>query len=113
MESIRKQNIANALRDYCDRYESQNKAAKSLKNVSPATISQMLNGNWDLIKDEMWRNVAAQIGYREEKWEAVETRGFKRLKKYLADAKENSLVMAITGDAGTGKTFAIKNYVAN
>lgn len=113
MENIRKQNIVNALRDYCDRYDSQNKAANSLKNVSAATISQMLNCNWELIKDDMWRNVAAQIGYKEEKWEAVETRGFKRLNKYLQDAQDNSLVMAITGDAGTGKTFTLKNYVAN
>jgi len=113
MESIKKQNIANALRDYCGRYESQNKAANSLKNVSPATISQMLNGNWELIKDEMWRNVAAQIGFKESKWEAVEIRGFKRMKQYLADAQENSLVIAITGEAGTGKSFAINNYVAN
>ena len=113
MENIRKQNIVNALRDYCDRYDSQNKAANSLKNVSAATISQMLNNNWELIKDDMWRNVAAQIGYKEEKWEAVETRGFKRLNKYLQDAQDNSLVMAITGDAGTGKTFTIKNYIAN
>ena len=113
MESIKKQNIANALRDYCGRYESQNKAANSLKNVSPATISQMLNGNWELIKDEMWRNVAAQIGFKEGKWEAVAIKGFKRMKQYLADAQDNSLVIAITGDAGTGKTFAIKDYVAN
>lgn len=113
MENIRKQNIVNALRDYCDRYDSQNKAANSLKNVSAATISQMLNNNWELIKDDMWRNVAAQIGYKEERWEAVETRGFKRLNKYLQDAQDNSLVMAITGDAGTGKTFTIKNYIAN
>lgn len=111
MENIRKENIAGALREYCGRYESQNKAANSLKNVSAATISQMLNGNWELIKDDMWRNVAAQIGYREEKWEAVETSGYKRLNRMLADAQANSLVMAVTGDAGTGKTFTVKHYV--
>ena len=112
MEAIKKENIVNALRTYCERYDSQNRAANSLKNVSSATISQMLNGNWELIKDEMWRNVAAQIGYKEERWEAVETDGYKRLNHYLEDAKNNSLVMAVTGDAGTGKTYAIKHYVA-
>ena len=49
MENLKKQQIANALRTYCERYASQNKAANSLKNVSAATISQMLNGNWELI----------------------------------------------------------------
>ena len=63
MESIKKQNIATALSTYCERYESQTRAANSLKNVSAATISQMVNGKWDMIKDDMWRNVAAQIGH--------------------------------------------------
>ena len=76
MEDIKKQQIVNALRNYCERYESQAKAANSLKNVSAATVSQMLNGKWELIKDDMWRNVAAQIGWKEEKWNAVATRDF-------------------------------------
>ena len=112
METIRKQNIALALRDYCGRYESQNRAARSLTNVSAATISQMLNGKWELITDEMWRNVAAQTGYREEKWEAVETTGYRRLMFLLGDIKAGSLVMGITGDAGSGKTFALKQFAA-
>ncbi len=113
METIKKQNIANALRTYCERYESQNKAANSMKNVSAATVSQMLNGKWELINDDMWRNVAAQIGYKDERWEAVETTDYRRMMALLDDVKENSLVMAITGDAGTGKTFACKQYTAN
>lgn len=113
MELLKKQNICNSLRAYCDRYESQNRAANSLKGVSSATISQMLNNNWELIKDEMWRNVASQIGYKDERWEAVETANFKRMQALLADVKENSLVMAITGDAGTGKTFAAKHFAEN
>lgn len=112
MENIKKQNIVQQLVKYCERYDSQTRAATSLRGVSPATISQMINGKWDLIKDEMWRNVAAQIGYKEEKWEAVETSGYKRLNKILGDAQENSLVMGVTGDAGTGKTFACKQYAS-
>ena len=113
MENLNKQQIANALSTYCDRYASQNKAANSLKNVSAATISQMLNGNWDLIKDEMWRNVAAQIGYKDDKWEAVETGNYTRMITLLSDVKEHSLVMGICGDAGSGKTFACKQYAAS
>lgn len=112
MENLKKQQITNALRSYCSRYASQNKAANSLKNVSAATISQMLNGNWELIKDEMWRNVASQIGYKDDRWQAVETSNFIRMTSLLADVKANSLVMAITGDAGSGKTFACRQYAA-
>jgi DNA transposition AAA+ family ATPase len=113
MELITKTNIANALRSYCERYGSQNKAAASMKGVSAATISQMLNSNWELITEEMWRNVAAQIGYKADKWEAVHTTDFRLLTNILEDVKENSLVMAVTGDAGSGKTFALRNYTEN
>lgn len=110
MENLKKQQIANALRTYCERYASQNKAANSLKNVSAATISQMLNGNWELIKDDMWRNVATQIGYKDERWATVETSNYTHLISLLDDVKNNSLVMGITGDAGTGKTYTCKQY---
>ena len=112
METIKKQNITNALATYCERYESQTRAANSLKNVSPATISQMLNGKWELIKDDMWRNVAAQIGYKEERWEPVETTGYRRMMRILDDAQTNAMVMGIVGDAGTGKTFACRQYAS-
>lgn len=110
MNTVQKQNITTKLRLYCERYESQNKAAASMKGVSSATISQMLNGNWELIKTEMWRNVASHIGYREENWAPVETRDFRLMTKLLSDARENSLVLAVTGNAGTGKTFAVRTF---
>ena len=112
MESIKKQQIQRALRTYCERYESQNKAANTMKGVSSATVSQILNENWDLITDAMWRNVATQIGYKENRWEAVETNNYRQMMMLLADVKENSLVMAITGEAGSGKTFAATQYTA-
>ena len=49
MEQIKKQQIANALKQYSERYESQNKAAVAI-GVSSATVSQIINGNWELIK---------------------------------------------------------------
>jgi len=110
MKIQEKENIKAALAGYCDRMGSQNKAANSLKNVSSATVSQMLNGNWDLITDEMWRSVAAQIGYDNRSWVVVETRGYKRMTALLDDAQRNSLVFAVTGDAGCGKSEAAKTY---
>lgn len=111
METITKKQIQEKLADYCGRYDSQNKAAASLKGVSSGTISQMLNNNWELISDEMWRNVGSQIGYSRNNWEIVETRDFRLLSTLLKDAKENSNVYAVTGDAGTGKSIALRRYV--
>lgn len=110
MEEIKKQQITLALKRYCDRYESQKRAANSLKDVSAATVSQMLNGNWSQISDEMWRTVAAQTGVKDTNWEAVETTTYKRMTKILSDCQTGALVMGVTGDAGTGKTYAVKRY---
>ena len=111
MKDRDKEQIKKALRRYADRFESQNKAANSLKGVSSATVSQMLSEHWELIKDEMWRNVASQIGHEENQWQGVQTGDFKRLTALLRDAQAYSDVFAIMGDAGTGKTYCLKQYV--
>lgn len=102
-----------ALQEYVDRYDSQNQASNTLNGVSSATVSQILNGKWDLIKETMWRTVASQIGWKEYKWVVVETADFKAIKKYLSDAQSSSQVLAFTGDAGSGKSLALKQYVAS
>lgn len=113
ISQTKKQQIAEKLKAYCKQKGSQNKAANSLKGVSSATITQISKGKWELIADEMWRNIASQIGYSDKKWVSIQTRDFKIVSQILADAQENSLVMAITGEAGTGKTFALKTYAEN
>lgn len=105
-----KQQIRERLIDYCNRLGSQNKASNSLKNVSSATISQVINNNWDLIRDEMWRSIAAQIGFPMKDWALVETRDFRMMTTVLADAQVNSMVFAVTGEAGSGKTAAIRAF---
>lgn len=104
-----KTQIVERLKDYVERIGSQNKAANSLK-VSTATVSQILNSNWELLSDEMWRAIAAHIGYSAIEWTTVETRDFKTMNRLLKDAQDNSNVFAVIGEAGTGKTFAIRSY---
>lgn len=113
MTTKEKQQIKQALSEYCALKGGQNKAATTLKQVSAATISQIINDNWELISDEMWRSIAAQIGYDARVWNVCETRGYKRMYSLLADAQNNSLVIAVTGDAGCGKSEAIKCYERN
>lgn len=110
MKKNEKNEIKQKLAEYCELKGSQNKAANSLRGVSSATITQILSSNWDLISDEMWRNVASQIGYDSRSWVVVETRGYKRMYELLSDAQENALVFAVVGDAGSGKSEAIKCY---
>lgn len=110
MKQTEKEAIAAKLRAYVESKESQNAAAKSLRGVSAATVSQMLNGNWELISDDMWRTVANQTGYDPRRWSVVETEGYTRMTQVLTDAQQHSLVMAVVGDAGCGKSQAIKAY---
>lgn len=110
MKKTEKQAIAERLQAYVASKESQNKAAKTLQGVSPATVSQVLNGNWDLISEDMWRTIATQIGYDPRKWVVVETEGYSRMYDILTDAQAHALVFAVTGDAGCGKSQAIKMY---
>lgn len=110
MKYAEKSAIAEKLRGYVEQKESQNAAAKSLRGVSAATVSQILNGKWELIADDMWRTVANQIGYDARKWTVIETAGYGRMTDVLRDAQEHSLVMAVVGDAGCGKSQAIKAY---
>ena len=113
MRKTEKQAIADQLRIYADSKESRNAAAKTLRGVSAATLSQILNGKWELISDDMWRTVAGQIGYDGRQWTVIETEGFRRMTDVLADAQANALVLAVTGDAGCGKSQAIKTYASS
>ena len=102
--------IRDRLVAYCEQKGSQNKGANSLNGVSPATVSKIINGEWELINEVMWRSIAAQIGMKNKNWNIVETRDFKALAAMLADAQENAMVMAVCGDAGSGKTLTIRHY---
>lgn len=112
MQKDEREQIAARLKEYCVQKGSQNKAANSLNGVSSATVSKVLAGDWDTISDEMWRTIASQIGHETRGWQIAETRAYKRMAFLLNNAKTDSLVMAVTGDAGCGKTEAIKNYTA-
>ena len=102
--------IRDRLVSYCEQKGSQNKGANSLNGVSAATVSKIINGDWALINEVMWRSIAAQIGVKQKSWNIVETRDFKMLAGLFADAQENAMVMAVCGEAGSGKTLAIRHY---
>ena len=57
-----KSQIRENLRQYVAKFPSQNKAAQSLTGISSATLSTLLQGKWENISDDMWRNLASQLG---------------------------------------------------
>ena len=111
MRTNEKQQIVENLKGYVAKYGSQNKAAQSLVGISAATVSQLLKGNWDNVSDEMWRNVASQIGYKQgDGWQIVETVAYKEMVFALLDAKEWKNVTWVVGDAGCGKTTTARLF---
>ncbi len=109
-----KKQISEQLRAYCEQKGSQNKAAASLNGVSSATVSKVLAGNWDTIADDMWRSIAGQIGAGKtaEGWHLVPTRAYKAMTFTLESSQRDALVVGVIGEAGSGKTEAIKTYTA-
>lgn len=109
LNDTQKREISENLRTYVGRYSSQNKAANSLKGVSSATVSSILNGNWALISDEMWMKVQSQI-FSSRGWQLYETVAHQSLMLYFLDSQEESSVVWITGPAGIGKSTAAAQY---
>lgn len=111
--SIDKNGIVEALKAYMSQKGGQNKAANSIKGVSAGTLSQMQNGNWEHISDEMWRKVAKAIGFGGKRWNTAETATYKQVHFALEAAQEEARVMSLTAPAGSGKTYAAKEYEAS
>lgn len=115
MENSEKEAIREQLEVFVAQKGSANKAA-AIIGVSAGTISQIRNNNWGLIRDEMWRSVAAAIRQSSgesnaiKSWNIVETNIFKKLTTVFADAQDESLVMAVCAEAGSGKSVAAKCY---
>lgn len=113
MTYAQKRDIQYKLKVYIATFTSQAKACKSLDNVSESTIICMANPKekcWDAISDDMWRNVAAQIGGMADYSKMVETQNFHTLTLYYDLAKQEGTTFALVGSAGWGKTYAAKFY---
>lgn len=106
----KKAEISRQLEQYCERYGSRNSAAASLKNVSPSTVSSVLNGKWENISDPMWRSIRDQIGGSMQDWELVDTPTLKDVYFVLQNAQEERNTIWLTAPAGSGKTAAAELY---
>ena len=109
-KTIDKKGIMEALKGYMEKKGGQNKAANIIKGVSAATLSQMVNGNWDHISDEMWRKVAKAVGFGSKEWKTAATATYLQIHALLRGAQEDARVMSLTAPAGSGKTYAAKEY---
>lgn len=104
-----KTEVVGLLNSEKDRLGSFAKVAKKV-GVSDATISLMVNGNFDQVTEDMWQRVANAIGYRPEGWQVVQTINTGIVTSAAARAKQDSLFMAISHRAGSGKTASLRAF---
>lgn len=102
--------MRSALLAYCDNFPTRNRAAESLQNVSSATVSQLINGKYELISDDMFTRIAVQIGFSFDSWTLHEGKTFREITYAFADAQAYRNVTWVVGDAGCGKTTAAIEY---
>ena len=106
--------VKEALDAYVKRSGSGKKVGNELVGVSPATISQILSDKWELISDEMWRKVAAQIKYSETEWKVGATSVYQKLTSVLMDAQMNPKgIDAIIVSSSNGKSITNDAYIKN
>lgn len=77
--------------------------------VSSATISQMIAGNWKNISDAMFRKVQNNLRI-DLNWNVAVTDNLKEVYYYCQSAQEQSLAICIADNAGKGKSNGFKYY---
>jgi len=111
MRTEQKQKIQALVAENVDTMGGQ-RATATRVGVSAATISQVLNNNWDRIADNMWRKIGAALGYTEEGWKLVDNIFNTRvLETTFLDAKKHSMMMCVSHKAGSGKTAGSRLFL--
>lgn len=92
---------------------SQNKVANAAE-ISAGTLSDMINGKWELIRDGMWMKLADSLGLKTNiRLRAAQTANYKLMQQTLKLAQKRSISMAISYEAGVGKSYGAEDYVAS
>ena len=112
MNDLQKQKIVEAIVKEERRLGSARAVANKC-DVSAATISQMKNAKWELIRQSLWQKVAARLGVEYSQWQiAPDITNTRTLTQVFSDAKNDRLFIAVSHKAGSGKTEAAKQYAA-
>lgn len=105
--------IMEMVRVYVNRYPSLRKASASLRGVSAATISNVQNGYFSNVSDEMWVNIRSQVAPHDASdWKFSETHTYQEITYILQDAQKYKNMTWIVGDAGCGKSTTAKLYAS-
>lgn len=111
MNTTQKHEIKELVEREYSRLGSMRNVAKKC-DVSEATISQVINENWELISDKMWTKIAKAVDWKLSSWSMVNTTNHRVLQQVFEDAKEHQMFIGVAHGAGSGKTQSAKSYAA-
>ncbi|MBV7268406.1 AAA family ATPase [Winogradskyella luteola] len=80
-----------------------------LLEVSTAIVSQIINNNWNLISNEMWRIIQKRL-FLDFEWKTVAIENFKLITHFLNTSKKQGISIAISDTAGKSKSETFKAY---
>lgn len=86
---------------------SANKLAATL-GYSGSLVSQVKNGNWANIADEVWNTLRSHL--RVDGWKMVVTENYNRITQLCKDAQSNHRFLAVAAFTGAGKTKTLTHY---
>lgn len=109
MTKLQKQTIVQLINREKNRLGSYARVSTKV-GVSTGTVSQMVNNNWELIKDEMWIMVGNALGYSASDWQIADTIGYRKVANVCRDAQNHCLFMIISDKAGIGKSASLRTY---
>ena len=107
MNTKQKQNISQEIERMAAK-TSQRRVANII-GISSATINHMINGQWQSITHSIWRLAESKLRI-DSKWRTARTQNFEATQELLAAAQNNALSLAISNDAGCGKSHAYRAY---
>lgn len=112
MTNLQKNDVKKAISQEIERLGSANKVAAKCR-VSAATISQINNDNWTLIRVEMWQRIASALSVKFSGWQIAEIGTYKSITTVLDDAKSECLFIPVSEKAGSGKSETVDSYAHN
>lgn len=98
------------MKDNAAKGVNQTKAFSQLKDVSEATLIAIKDMKWNGIKDETWRTLGIQLGWRKKKNSFIATLNASTMITYFDIAKEHGEMFAIVGPTGSGKSEGADFY---
>lgn len=111
MENIDKIKIRELYETKRKRLNFSNAQAAAAAGTKGSTISQVFNGKYPANDEAIYRLLARWTDYDAQGWKLVETVNYRFIHHAILDAKNGSLMYALTGSAGSGKTVAMKQFV--